>query len=284
MYRNIRQRLAYSGMEAGEARAVALLLMEKICGMDTAAALLAPADWGREDGSHVEEGKRLSEAVDRVANGEPVQYVLGEADFCGMALHVEKGVLIPRAETEELARWAAEDSKAKHVLDIGTGSGCIAVALARMLPEAQVEAWDVSDVALRIARGNACDQNVRVLFRHVDVLKEGEAEAERLTGTMDTIVSNPPYICHEEAADMEANVLDHEPHLALFVPDDDPLLFYRQIARLALTMLRKDGRLFFEINRRFGKETADMLAKMGYREIIMRQDQFGNDRMILAHK
>ena len=315
MYRKIKQQLMGGGMDAGEARAVTLLIMEKVCGMDTASALLAPCDWGKADGEHAAEARRLREAVDKIVGGEPVQYALGEADFCGHAFHVEKGVLIPRVETEELVEWVAQEEKAAHeeqatgeeqtaleeqaghdasekshrqeerrLLDIGTGSGCIAVTLASLLPQAKVEAWDVSEAALCIAEGNAKRMRADVCFRKVDVLTEGMAEAEKRAGLYDAIVSNPPYICREEAAEMEANVLDHEPEVALFVPDDDPLLFYRQIASMALVMLKSGGRLFFEINRRFGADTVEMLRGMGYDDVELRQDQFGNDRMVMATK
>lgn len=309
MYRKIKQQLIGSGVDAGEARAVTLLIMEKVCGMDTASALLAPSDWGKSDGEHAAEGQRLREVVDKIVGGEPVQYALGEADFCGHAFHVEKGVLIPRVETEELVEWVAQEEKAvmeeqrvleeqagqddcekshrqeeHRLLDIGTGSGCIAVALASLLPQAKVEAWDVSEAALGIAEGNAKLMSVDVCFRKVDVLTEGMAEAEKRAGLYDAIVSNPPYICREEAAEMEANVLDHEPEIALFVPDDDPLLFYRQIASMALIMLKSGGRLFFEINRRFGADTVEMLRGMGYDDVELRQDQFGNDRMVMSVK
>lgn len=303
MYRNIKQQLIDSGMDAGEARAVTLLVLEKVCDMDTASALLASSDWGKADGEHAAEGMRLREVVDKIVGGEPVQYALGEADFCGHAFHVEKGVLIPRTETEELVEWVAQeeqtakeeqteqDAREKRrlqeesmLLDIGTGSGCIAVTLACLLPQAKVEAWDVSEAALGIAERNARLMSVDVCFRKVDVLTEGMAEAERRAGLYDAIVSNPPYICREEAAEMEANVLDHEPEIALFVPDDDPLLFYRQIASMALIMLKSGGRLFFEINRRFGADTVEMLRGMGYKSVTLRQDQFGNDRMVMSVK
>ncbi len=303
MYRNIKQQLIDSGMDAGEARAVTLLILEKVCGMDTVSALLASSDWGKADGEHAAEGMRLREVVDKIVGGEPVQYALGEADFCGYAFHVEKGVLIPRAETEELVKWVVQEEQAtqeeqteqdarekrrlqeeRRLLDIGTGSGCIAVTLACLLPQAKVDAWDVSEAALGIAERNARLMNVDVCFRKVDVLAEGMAEAERRAGLYDAIVSNPPYICREEAAEMEANVLDHEPEIALFVPDDDPLLFYRQIASMALVMLKSGGRLFFEINRRFGTDTVEMLCGMGYKSVTLRQDQFGNDRMVMSVK
>ena len=166
------------------------------------------------------------------------------------------------------------------MLDIGTGSGCIAIALARQLPGVQVEAWDVSEEALRIASRNAEKNSIEVVFKKVDVLED----AGKAQGTYDMIVSNPPYICEEEAQDMEKNVLEHEPRLALFVPDSDPLLFYRRIAQLGQQILRNNGLLFFEINRRFGQETVLMLQGMGYREVELRKDLYGNDRMVKAIK
>lgn len=276
IYRTIRTTLSQGGMEEGEARAIALLLLEKVCGMSTAEALSGSE---KGDGHEAE----LKEMAERIARGEPVQYVLGEADFCGLRLSVEPGVLIPRCETEELVEWAAESFEpagAGRVLDIGTGSGCIAIALARRLPGVQVEAWDVSEKALQIARHNALTNEAAVAFRQVDVLKEDGSDGP----LFDMIVSNPPYICEEEAKEMEANVLEHEPGLALFVPDSDPLLFYRRIAQLGQQILRNNGLLFFEINRRFGQETVLMLQDMGYREVELRKDLYGNDRMVKAIK
>lgn len=279
IYRTIRTILTQGGMEEGEAKAVALLMLEKVCGMSVAEALTGS---GKETGHE----EALQELATRIAKGEPVQYALGEADFCGLALNVEPGVLIPRSETEELVEWAAKTFKATraggtgNVLDIGTGSGCIAIALAHRLPQAQVEAWDVSEEALRIASGNAKRNRAEVVFKKVDVLEDGLDGQE----SYDMMVSNPPYICKEEAQDMETNVLEHEPHLALFVPDDDPLLFYRRIAELGRLMLKENGHIFFEINRRFGTETVEMLQKLNYRDVELRKDQYGNDRMVKAIK
>lgn len=279
IYRTIRTILTQGGMEEGEARAIALLMLEKVCGMSVAEALTGS---GKEAGHE----EALQELATRIAKGEPVQYALGEADFCGLALNVEPGVLIPRSETEELVEWAANTFKATraggtgNALDIGTGSGCIAIALARQLPGVQVEAWDVSEEALRIASRNAEKNSIEVVFKKVDVLED----AGKAQGTYDMIVSNPPYICEEEAQDMEKNVLEHEPRLALFVPDSDPLLFYRRIAQLGQQILRNNGLLFFEINRRFGQETVLMLQGLGYREVELRKDLYGNDRMVKAIK
>ena len=289
MLRQIKKRLTESGMEEGEARAIALLLMEKVCGMSVAEALMASADWGlRTQGDEARKRERLLAMVERVAAGEPVQYVLEEAEFCGLRLHVGQGVLIPRKETEELVEWIVaewqrgemEQEGSGRVLDVGTGSGCIAIALAARLKGAEVEAWDVSEKALEIAQGNAERCGVEVHFRQVDVLKDGVADEAKYR----VIVSNPPYICEAEAQEMEANVLEHEPHLALFVPDDDPLLFYRKIAEIGWQMLEDNGLIFFEINRRFGEEMVELLRGLGYRDVELRQDMFGNDRMVKAIK
>ncbi len=296
-----------SNMPEGEAKAVALMLLEKVAGLPTAKALIA-------DGNDLLcRRQSLLELAARVAKGEPVQYVLGEADFCGLTLKVKPGVLIPRPETEELVAWVEENVNANtnllpltsnlsplKLLDIGTGSGCIAIALAKKLKEAEVEAWDVSDDALEIARENAKRNGVQVKTSKVDVLDINANSNSQLSTfnfqlstltshlspltSYNIIVSNPPYICEEEKAEMERNVLEHEPELALFVPDDDPLLFYRRIAELGLSLLKEKGLLFFEINRRFGEEVVKMLQGKGYREVELRQDMFGNDRMVKAIK
>ena len=306
-YQEIKGLLMESNMPEGEAKAVALMLLEKVAGLPTAKALIA-------DGNDLLcRRQTLLELAARVAQGEPVQYVLGEADFCGLTLKVKPGVLIPRPETEELVAWVEENVNANtnllpltsnlspfKLLDIGTGSGCIAVALAKKLKEAEVEAWDVSDDALEIARENAKRNGVQVKTSKVDVLDINANSNSQLSTvnfqlstltshlspltSYNIIVSNPPYICEEEKAEMERNVLEHEPELALFVPDDDPLLFYRRIAELGLSLLKENGLLFFEINRRFGEEVVKMLQEKGYREVELRQDMFGNDRMVKAIK
>ena len=306
-YQEIKGLLMEGNMSEGEAKAVALMLLEKVAGLPTAKALIA-------DGNDLLcRRQSLLELAARVAKGEPVQYVLGEADFCGLTLKVKPGVLIPRPETEELVAWVEENVNANtnllpltsnlspfKLLDIGTGSGCIAVALAKKLKEAEVEAWDVSDDALEIARENAKRNGVQVKTSKVDVLDINANSNSQLSTvnfqlstltshlspltSYNIIVSNPPYICEEEKAEMERNVLEHEPRLALFVPDDDPLLFYRRIAELGLSLLKEKGLLFFEINRRFGEEVVKMLQGKGYREVELRQDMFGNDRMVKAIK
>lgn len=280
VYRDIKTVLTEGGIIEGEAKTITLMLMEKVCGMTTTEVLM---NHPKGEAYRTE----LLAMSQRIAQGEPVQYVLGEADFCGMSMKVQPEVLIPRKETEELVAWIVEEGRGKkealHVLDIGTGSGCIAVALAKTLEGAEVEAWDVSDVALQTAKENAERNSVTVGTKKVDVLKDNRLRTTDY-GVFDVIVSNPPYICEEEKAEMERNVLEHEPPLALFVPDNDPLLFYRRIGELGLSILRGEGLLFFEINRRFGKEVVKMLQDMGYQDVELRQDQFGNDRMVKAIK
>ena len=230
-------------------------------------------------------GKRadvLDEMIARMKKNEPIQYIIGKETFCGLSFEVNPHVLIPRPETQELVRWIVDDFKDRdsvRVLDIGTGSGCIAVSLAKFVRGAEVEAWDISEGALRTAGGNACRHEVKVGFRRQDVLTYQPSGAR-----FDVIVSNPPYIAEKEKADMEANVLEWEPATALFVPDADPLLFYRRIAELGCVMLEKGGLLYFEINRTYGPETVAMLEALGYRDVELKKDMWGNDRMIKAKK
>jgi release factor glutamine methyltransferase len=263
--------------EESEATAITFLLFEKLAGMDKMKVLMG-------DEIPKETENRIMEAANRVAQGEPVQYVIGETDFYGLTFKIAKGALIPRPETEELVEWGISSLNGKKavtgkILDIGTGSGCIAISVAKNT-EATVEAWDISDEALSIATDNAKKNDVKVDFRKVDVLNFMPTDKDR--GEYSCIFSNPPYICNSESEEMENNVLDYEPHIALFVPDYEPLLFYRKIAEIGKELLMNDGMLFFEINRRFGKETVDMLTRLGYSDIELRQDQFGNDRMVKA--
>lgn len=277
-YQEILQRLtpAYG---ADEARAVTRLVLEERYGFS-----LTDIIFGKVSELSSEESKELEKIIVRLENNEPVQYILGYQDFCGHRFHVEPGVLIPRPETEELIRLVAQDDGiggARGILDIGTGSGCIAISLALLHPDAKVEAWDISADALRIARGNAdtlCACNVT--FRQVDVLDSAATLRATPPEGWTAIVSNPPYICRSEARYMEHNVLDYEPDTALFVPDDDPLLFYRAIAQYGRHSLAEGGQLFFEINRAYGNDVSDMLARLGYTGISLLKDQFGNDRMV----
>lgn len=292
LYRDIRDIISRR-YEQGEASAIAFMLLEDVAGLDRVHALMGSPSLRSPEGEDCLRADRLNaqlfQMAERIAEGEPVQYVIGTTDFCGFQFHVEPGVLIPRPETEELVQLIANHDRGQTpvtILDIGTGSGCIAVSLARLIPDSRVEAWDVSDDALRIARSNAELNGVDVQFRKVDVLNADEVHdiTQSMGASLNVIVSNPPYICNKEAAEMEENVLAHEPHLALFVPDDDPLLFYRKIAELGLQLLVSKGEIFFEINRSYGPQTAALLTDMGYVDVRVLCDQFGNDRMVNAIK
>ena len=227
-----------------------------------------------------EEEEKVTDAIERLQQHEPIQYILGYSDFCGLRFAVTPAVLIPRPETSELIEWITEESHtAKSILDIGTGSGCIAVSLATMMPQARVTAWDISTQALAVALKNSTANGCNVLFEERNILTY-----EPTDESYDIIVSNPPYIKEVEKKEMEDNVLLWEPHLALFVPDNDPLLFYRTIAEKAQKMLTPGGKLFFEINRAHGTETVEMLSRLGYHNITLRTDLAGNDRMVRAEK
>ena len=220
----------------------------------------------------------LDNAIERLKRQEPIQYILGYSVFCGLRFKVTPATLIPRPETSELVELIESEATGhESILDIGTGSGCIAVSLASKMPQSEVTAWDISTDALAIATENSKSNGQAVTFEQVDIL------AYQPTGEQfDIIVSNPPYIKENEKEAMHANVLDWEPHTALFVPDSDPLLFYRTIAKKGLTVLKPGGRLYFEINRAHGKETKEMLAALGYTGIELRKDFAENDRMIRA--
>ena len=222
----------------------------------------------------------LNNAIERLAKHEPIQYILGYSDFCGLRFKVTPATLIPRPETSELVEWIASEATGNEkILDIGTGSGCIAVSLANRLPKSDISAWDISDEALAVAEENSKTNGCNITFSQVDILAY-QPQGEQF----DIIVSNPPYIRDLEKSGMEANVLDWEPHTALFVPDNDPLLFYRTIAQKGKEMLHPGGKLYFEINREYGKATCDMLASLGYTNIELRKDFAENDRMVRAVK
>lgn len=227
----------------------------------------------------------LERVVAQIRTEVPVQYILGKTVFYGREFRVDPRVLIPRPETEELVRWIAESCvrqgvRAPQVLDIGCGSGAIALSLAAELPEAAVQGCDLSAGALEVSRENArlLGLEERVSFFRCDILQCRELPP------LDIVVSNPPYVCRSEQAQMRPNVLLHEPHEALFVEDGDPLLFYRTVARLAAASLRSGGMLFFEINERFGGETADLLRAEGFGAVTLRRDLFGKERMAAAIK
>ena len=310
--------------DAGEAQAIVRTVLDVKYGMT-----LTDIICGKVNEISADEERKLEEIIIRLQKGEPVQYVLGEADFAGRTFHVEPGVLIPRPETAELCQWiekdmieksivSSEDSPedssgnspqatddAKLILDICTGSGCIAITLGLNIPNSEVTGWDISEDALRIAQGNVEMMkagNVRI--EHQDALalpKAAETDNEKMKGNddkevmkpkgeaktpstqkWDLIVSNPPYICEKEKADMEKNVLEHEPSLALFVPDEDPLKFYRAIAEYASSALKSGGALYFEINPIYEKETREMLLKLDFKDIETKEDAFGKKRMMRA--
>ena len=223
----------------------------------------------------------LDNAIKRLKKQEPIQYILGYGDFCGLKFKVTPATLIPRPETSELVEWiASEATGSESILDIGTGSGCIAISLAHKLQQSKVAAWDISHDALAVAAENSKTNDCNVTFEHVDILAYQPTAGKQF----DIIVSNPPYIKENEKEAMHSNVLDWEPHTALFVPDSDPLLFYRTIAEKGLTILKPGGSLYFEINRAHGKETMEMLESLGYTGIELRKDFAENDRMIRAVK
>ena len=222
--------------------------------------------------------RKLKDALARLVRREPLQYVIGYAPFCGLTFKVDGRVLIPRPETAELVEWVARECGAQgSLLDIGTGSGCIAVTLARKLPGWNVRGWDISDCALELAVENSRLNGADVDFGKVDILDVPE-QAYRF----DVIVSNPPYVLEQEAAQMDRNVLDYEPHSALFVPDSDPLLYYRAIAGFGIRALSKGGRLYLEINPLEAHAMKQMLLNAGYHDIELRNDIFGKQRMIKA--
>lgn len=218
--------------------------------------------------------------IKKLKEYEPIQYVLGETSFYGLDFFVNNSVLIPRPETEELVDWICRENSRRsslRVLDIGTGSGCIAISLKHEFPNSEVEAFDISEKALETAAANASRNRVEVKFSEVDIL-----QSPAFPKQWDIIVSNPPYVTENEKDTILPNVLDHEPHLALFVPDNDPLLFYRNIAEFALRHLKPGGKLYFEINRSEGKACMDLLTGMRFGQVELRKDISGNDRMLRA--
>lgn len=233
--------------------------------------------------------KRLSESellgirntVQRLEKQEPIQYILGTTEFYNCIIKVDENTLIPRPETEELVDWVLKEAEAgNHVLDIGTGSGCIPIALKKAMPQLVVNGLDVSAGALRLAQASAELNKVEVNFIEQNILEATETELPNV----DIIISNPPYVLESDKREMAPNVLAHEPHLALFVADEDPLLFYRKIAVLAQEVLNDAGLLFFEIHENFGDETVNLLQGLGYHSIQLRKDLQGRDRMIRAKK
>ena len=278
-YSEIWHRIATS-YDDGEARAIARILIEELFGLSYADIVC-----GATEQLSADDTLRIDTAVRRIEQGEPLQHVLGYADFCGNRFCVNGSVLIPRPETEWLVDEGAKlmgataTSSPKRILDIGTGSGCIAISLKLRLGDAYVEAWDISEEALCTAQDNADALKAEVVFRKRDALR-----ADNTAAPWDLIVSNPPYICDSERSAMDDNVLLHEPHTALFVPDDDPLRFYRAIARYALLTLNIGGSLLFECNTRYAEATGKMLSDMGFEEVTVSDDCFNLPRFVRGRK
>lgn len=222
----------------------------------------------------------LEDILLRLKQFEPIQYIIGKTFFCGLPIEVGRDVLIPRPETEELVDWVISDLGDKvnlRILDIGTGSGCLSIVLAKRARRSKIFSWDISEKALTIAKRNMEQNHVDISFSRVDVLSNDIPDIQ-----VDIIVSNPPYILERERKDMERNVLDWEPEQALFVPDDNPLLFYRRIAELGHKLLGKGGKVYCEINQALGWQASNLFVTMGYHSVELRRDLSGNDRMIKA--
>ena len=272
-----------------EAQAITRLVLETTFGFS-----LTDLVCGKVSELSADNETKLHEIWRRLEASEPVQYVLGKADFYGRSFRVAPGVLIPRPETEGLCRLILDGlPTGTHVLDIGTGSGCIAITVALEATQAQVEAWDISEEALRQAHDNALRLDAQVLFRQKDVLAEAredmlaearKGEESEEVSLYDCIVSNPPYIADKERTTMAHNVLDYEPSTALFVPDDDPLRFYRAIAELGLRRLRPGGRLCFEINPLYAEALRSLLVSLGYEAVTILDDDYGKQRFATARK
>lgn len=258
-----------------ELQNISYLLFEKLTGLSRAQLLI-----NKSTTFSMEQRKELESFVEKLKKYTPIQYILGNADFFGLEFEVNESVLIPRPETEELVEWIMNENPTDsplRMLDIGTGSGCIAVALKKVFPTASVHAYDISAEAIKLATKNAESNNLSVNFKVFDILNP-----ESTDDHWDIIVSNPPYIPEKEKVNMHSNVLDYEPHLALFVPDEDPLLFYRKIADFASTHLRKGGKLYFEIHYDAGNHIVKLLRERGFSDVELRQDLSGNDRMVRA--
>lgn len=261
--------------DEGEAKAIARMVLESRFGLNMTDiytdGISSLASDARDE---------LERIMLRLEKAEPVQYVLGYAEFHGRRFAVSKGVLIPRPETEELCQWIIRDTEGDEgpdILDIGTGSGCIAVTLANEVAEAAVTAWDVSSAAII-----CCEENARQLGVMVDVVRQDALTPPDDTARWDIIVSNPPYICESERQSMHVNVTGHEPAEALFVPDDDPLLFYRAVCRYALHALRPGGALYFEINPHCAGALLDLIRVTGFDDVTLLDDSFGKQRFIKA--
>ncbi|MDR2139788.1 MAG: peptide chain release factor N(5)-glutamine methyltransferase [Tannerella sp.] len=259
-----------------EIRSLTRRVIEYVCGLPLHEQMLR-----KDTQLSCAEKRRIREVVQRLEQSEPIQYIMGEVSFGGLSFEVNPSVLIPRPETEEWVEYLLQTETASglRVLDIGTGSGCLAITLAKRLAGAKVTAIDISTEALATAERNALRNRVSVTFRQADML----AEPASAFPTFDLIVSNPPYVRHSEKAAMARNVLDYEPHQALFVPDGDPLLFHRRIAALARERLAENGALYVEINAACGELTTGMLREKGFHPVTLMRDMSGKDRFVTAH-
>lgn len=260
----------------GEIESLIFLIFEKLKGYSRTQFLLS-----RDEKLGSDEVVEIEKMVARLKNHEPIQYILGQTEFYGLPFYCAPGVLIPRPETEELVQWIIQENRllSPHMLDIGTGSGCIAISLAKNIEQASVLACDISPLCIETARRNAALNATPVSVFEYDILnKTPHVDFPEL----DVIVSNPPYVTIAEKLQMERNVLEYEPALALFVEDQNPLVFYKQIADFALMHLKNSGRLYFEINEAFGKECTEMLKAKGFSNVILKKDINGKDRMIRA--
>lgn len=277
IYRRIKSALTESLGES-EARSAAGIILEDVRGITQKDLIVNP-----QRTVEPETEARINDIVSRIIKGEPVQYAVGTARFYGMDFKVDKNVLIPRPETEGLIDLIVDRFRVRHdlsILDCGTGSGCIAIALARSLPFARVTAIDISSNALEIAAENAQRLKTSVEFRKSDILALPKTD----TDLYDIIVSNPPYIAPDEASCIDNRVLDYEPHSALFVPKEDPLLFYRAIAEYGRHALKADGKIYFEINPRFAGDLIELLRNAGYADVVILRDYIGSKRYAVASK
>ncbi len=275
---HLRQKLG-SIYPSGEITGFTRMIFEALCDY-TPTDILLHKDTILSDDIH----RKVEDIAERLSRQEPIQYILGYADFCGHRFGIAPGALIPRPETEELASLILQEcgDRPLRIADLGTGSGCIAITLALGLPLSQVEAWDISPDALSIATRNALKLNASIQFHHRDILHFDPVSLP--AHSLDIIVSNPPYICQSESEAMCDNVLEYEPHTALFVPDESPLLFYEKIARDGVHLLSPEGRLYFEINETQGDACACMLTQLGYTSVRILTDFYNKNRFVTAIK
>ncbi|MBD0377305.1 MAG: peptide chain release factor N(5)-glutamine methyltransferase [Flavisolibacter sp.] len=284
----LRQQL-HTIYEQGEAAIIADWVMEHLTGCTRSQRAVL------EESLNIHQLHHLTEIFQRLQQHEPIQYILNEAHFYGMKLFVNNSVLIPRPETEELIEWIieevraagkdvfhrgtteADETKKLKILDVGTGSGCIALALKKAMPKAEVWGCDVSEEALNVARRNGSALNIRVDFQGMNFLNVAE---RKLLPTVDIVVSNPPYVPQKDKATMQPNVVQHEPHVALFVPDDDALVFYKALAQFGKERLYENGNIYCEIHEDLGKEVIDLFKREGYKNAELRKDRQGKDRMV----